>query len=126
MNIMQILLFILQAFGFLLFIDSATNLKNLFKIKITFSNLPISIMMFLFVLIGSYICITHFLWYMLIGLIITVFFLIITSLAPENKIVDKLQSKLISSAISLFFWPHLIIIIMMILFNANNLNNEKF
>jgi len=125
MNIMQILLFILQAFGFLLFIDSATNLKNLFKIKITFSNLPISIMMFLFVLIGSYICITHFLWYMLIGLIITVFFLIITSLAPENKIVDKLQSKLISSAISLFFWPHLMIIIMMILFNANNLNNEK-
>lgn len=125
MNIMQILLFVLQAFGFLLFIDSAMNLKNLFKIKITFSNLPTSIMMFLFVLIGSYICITHFLWYILIGLFITCFFLIITSLAPENKIVDKLQSKLISSAISLFFWPHLIIIMLIIIVNANS-SYEKF
>jgi len=126
MHIIQNILIILQILGFGVFVHSAYAFKTEYDLKITFYNAPSIIMLFIALLAGSYLCVTHLLWFLLFGVITAAISWIVNSLVPFNEEQPTIYRKLLSASIALLFWHQTIVILIIVFSNKDKINYEKF
>ena len=120
---MNLFLLILQLLASLILLGTVLSTKKQFNVKLNTFNVPLALIISLGVLAGTYLCFTHFWWFIPTGLFLGVLVWFLNSMDIPGETSQPLLKKIVTVAIAILFWNHFMALMLLYIFNKERFSN---